>query len=261
MDRHANGGPRALLKFGQGTAKIPGVTTFALPSGWTCPFSSDCLAWADRRTGRVRDAPQTSFRCYKASEEARHPASRAAGWWNYDLLRKCKTAEAMAGLILDSLLPGTPVVRVHVGGDFWSRAYFRAWLLVARRRPRTTFYFFTKSLRYWLAHLGEVGDGHSPGGIPNVVPTASWGGRDDELIRAHGLRSARVVFSGAEARALRLEIDVDDSHAMRHGEDFALALHGTQPAGSEAGHAVQRLRAEGHFGHRVPLTLGSGRGL
>jgi hypothetical protein len=39
------------------------------------------------------------------------------------------------------------------------------------------------------------------------VPTASRGGRDDHLIEEHSLRSARVVYSEAEADALGLEID------------------------------------------------------
>jgi hypothetical protein len=30
--------------------------------------------------------------------------------------------------------------------------------------------------------------------------------------------------------------------AMKHGDDFALLIHGTQPAGSEVGKAVSKLR-------------------
>jgi hypothetical protein len=178
----------------------------------------------------------------------------------------------MADLILASLLPGAPVVRIHTGGDFFSQRYFDAWLEVARQRPRTMFYFYTKSLRYWVARLDEVGDGHTPGTVPNFVPTASWGGRDDHLIEAHSLRSARVVYSEAEAESLGLEIDHDDSHAMKHGADFALLIHGTQPPGTEASKAIASLHAQGEFGYgekadairaqhgRFPLTLAQGGG-
>jgi hypothetical protein len=173
-------------------------------------------------------------------------------------------------LILASLLPGTPVVRIHTGGDFFSQRYFDAWLEVARKRPRTTFYFYTKSLRYWVARLEDVGDSHTPGSVPNFVPTASRGGRDDHLIEAHSLRSARVVYSESEADALGLELDHDDFHAMRHGPDFALLIHGPQPAGSEASKAISDLRKQGEFGYgekadairaqhgRFPLTLAQG---
>lgn len=238
--------PRKLLKFGQGNAKLPPwVTTFSLPAGWSCPFAKDCRSFADRGTGKVTDGPHTVFRCYKTSEEARYKTSRESGWHNFDLLRACRTVEEMAELILDSLLPGTPVVRVHTGGDFFSQRYFDAWLEVARQRPRTALYFYTKSLRYWVVRLDEVGDGHRPGTLPNVIPTASRGGSDDHLIDAHGLRSALVVYSDA----LGLEIDHDDSHAMQHGPDFALLIHGTQPAGTEAAKAVASLRAQGEFGY------------
>jgi hypothetical protein len=234
---------RNLLKFGQGNLKLPPwVTTFSLPAGHSCPFAQSCRASADPATGRIRDGPHIEFRCYKASEEARYRGSRENGWHNFQLLRTCQSAEQIAQLIGDSLLPGTPVVRIHTGGDFFSEAYFRAWLFVAKERPRTLFYFYTKSLRYWVNHLADVGDGHNPGRVSNFVPTASWGGQDDHLISRHRLRSARVVFSQAEADEHGLEIDFDDGLAMKHGPDFALLVHGTQPAGTEAARAVSALR-------------------
>jgi hypothetical protein len=66
------------------------------------------------------------------------------------------------------------------------------------------------------------------------VPTASYGGKYDNLIEKHNLRYAKVVYSEDEATRLHLEIDHDDSHAMSHGASFALLLHGTQPAGTVA---------------------------
>src|SRR5262249_23848789 len=110
-------------------------------------------------------------------------------------------------------------------------------------------YWYTKSLRLWVSRLGDVGDGHVPGSIPNVVPTASWGGRDDHLIERYGLRSARVVFSEEEAADLGLALDHDDRLAMAHGDDFALLLHGTQPKGSPAAKAVRALRDAGWTGY------------
>ena len=119
--------------------------------------------------------------------------------------------------------------------------------MAARRWSETTFYFYKKSLRYWVARLHEVGDGHSPGSVPNFVPTASWGGVEDALIEEHGLRSARVVYSEAESEGL--VIDHDDRHAQRHGPDFVLLIHGPQPAGSEASKAISALRAQGEYGY------------
>ncbi len=239
-----------LLKFGQGNAKLPAyITTFSLPAGHACPFAHNCRSSADRENGFITDGPHTEFRCYKASEEARYKTSRENGWWNYDLLRACETHIQMVELILDSLLPGTPCLRIHTGGDFFSRDYFLAWLDVAKKRRKTIFYFYTKSIRYWVGRLADVGTGYEPGQVSNFVPTASWGGRDDHLITQYGLRSARVVHSEQEATHLGLELDHDDSNAVKHGPDFGLLIHGTQPSGSDAARAVAALRAQGEYGY------------
>jgi hypothetical protein len=242
---------RQPLKFGRGgNAKIrdPAVWTFGLPAGWTCPMASVCRSRADRRTGRVTDGQGASFRCYAATTEA-YPTVRRARWHNLESLKAAKTREGMARLILDSLSPFCPTLRVHDAGDYFSRAYLGAWLDVARERPDTTFYWYTKCVGWWAEHLEEVGTGYAPGTLPNLVPTASWGGTEDALIGKLGLRSARVVFSEQEARELNLPIDHDDSHAMRHGPDFALLLHGTQPLGTEAAAAVRELRDRGFHGY------------
>jgi hypothetical protein len=203
------------LHFGRGNAKLdPAVFTFSLVAGRTCPGARECLSRSDRERGTIRDGHHTRFRCYAASMEARHPSVRRMRWKNLELLRACRSADEMARLVLDSLSPFPGVVRVHDSGDFFSQAYFDAWLLVARERPHTHFYWYSKSVRYWVARLDDVGDGHAPGRLPNVVPTASLGGRDDALAIAHRLRTARVVFSPAEAEGLGLEVDHDDTHAM-----------------------------------------------
>jgi len=147
----------------------------------------------------------------------------------------------MVALILDSLSPFAGYVRLHVAGDFYSQDYFDAWLEVARRRPRTLFYGYTKSLKYWIRRKDQVPS--------NFLLTASYGGKHDRLIAEHALRYAKVVFSEAEAAALGLELDHDDSHAMNAGPSFALLLHGTQPAGTEAARAVAALRAQGEYGY------------
>ncbi|MBN9517146.1 hypothetical protein J0H58_01290 [bacterium] len=251
------------LKFGQGNAKLPAcVTTFSLPAGHSCPFAAACRSRSSRKTGRIRDGRGTAFRCYAASMEARRPSVRHARWHNLRVLRACRSAAEMARLVLDSLTPFARLVRVHDSGDFFSPDYFDAWLEVARERPGTVFYAYTKALPGWLARLDRVGDGHAAGAVPNFVLTASYGGTHDHLIAEYGLRSARVVFSEGEAAGLGLEIDHDDSHAMAPGPDFALLLHGTQPPGTPAAAAVAALRSAGFYGYgssvRLPLRLVAG---
>ena len=159
---------RQLLRFGQGNAKLDhAIFTFSLPAGWSCPFAHTCLSKSDRKTGRVKDGPDTEIRCYAASMEARRQSVRdSRSGAHFDRLRRCKTTEAMTRLILDSLSPYAGWVRVHDSGDFFSLAYFDAWLEVARQRPGTRFYFYTKALRLWVQRLDLIGDGHTPGSWP-----------------------------------------------------------------------------------------------
>lgn len=124
-------------------------------------------------------------------------------------------------------------VRIGVSGDFFSQDYFNAWVEVAKRHPDIIFYAYTKSIKFWLA----------ADSIPsNFKLTASYGGESDALIDQANLVSAKVVFSEDEAKQLGLEIDHDDSKAIKNEKSFALLLHGGQPAGSEASKAWQKIK-------------------
>lgn len=258
----------SLLKFGKGNAKLgKNVYTFSLPSGFTCPAALECLSKADRETGKIKDGPQTKFRCFSASQEALFKNTRKQRWDNFDALKiacaNCETDEqkkfAMSSLIRDSLPKKANIVRIHVAGDFFSQNYFDAWALTAAAHTNVLFYFYTKSLNYWVNRIQAIGNGRSKKilQVNNFVPTASYGGRYDNMITQYDLRSAIVVYSETEAKQKKLEIDHDDTHAMKHGKDFALIIHGTQPAGSDASKALQKLKAGGFTGYskKVPLAM------
>jgi hypothetical protein len=221
-----------LLTFGVGNAKVGGkVHTFSLPAGWTCPGAMDCLARANRETGKVTDGPDTAFRCFSVTMEARHTSVRNSRWRNRELLQSAGTSARMAELIQRSLPARATIVRIHVGGDFFSKAYLDAWIAVAEANPNVRFYAYTKSVSLFIGRVLPA----------NLVITASVGGRQDHLIPLSGLRTATVVFSEAEAEALGLAIDHDDTHAMFPGPSFALLIHGTQPKGSRAAAALRAL--------------------
>ena len=250
-----------LLRFGMPNAKLKAletseynltrkkVATFSLPSGYTCPGAKECLSYANRKTGKIKDGKHTKFRCFQASAEAVYPSLRNMVWNNFDALRKAEKEASegresieMAKLILKSLEDVKfDILRVHVGGDFFSKDYFRAWIMVANSMPDKLFYAYTKSLIMWRNMRLVVPE--------NFVLTASRGGRHDELIDAEDLKCAEVVFSEEEAAEKGLEIDHDDSHAAYGNDSFALLIHGTQPKGSEASQALQKLRKKGKGGY------------
>lgn len=236
------------LIFGKGNAKLDKkIKTFSLPAGYTCPGANECLSRANRKTGKITDGPNTQFRCFSASQEALFPAVRKARWENFTNLKGQSLANTIT--MLNSSLPkNTTAVRIHVSGDFFSQDYFDAWLEVAKLNSGILFYAYTKALDFWVARLDRVGTGRKAAQIPNFVLTASYGGRYDELIAKHNLRSAKVVFSEAEAAVLGLKIDHDDGLAMKFGCDFGLLIHGVNPKGSEAMKAVIALKGIGSYG-------------
>ena len=237
------------LKFGDPNAKLKKMIkkvglvlkTFTLPAGLTCPAAKDCFSRADRETGKVTDGPDTVFRCFMASAEARSPSLRKLVWHNLELIKEALKRDAQAGfenmphtsqLINKSLPEKFDIMRVHVGGDYFSRQYLMAWIEVAKLNPDKVFYSYSKSLHLFKQFA-----------LPeNLVLTASRGGKHDDLIDLHGWKEALVVYSEEEAAERGLEIDHDDTHAAFGEDNFALLIHGTQPAGSMASQALQAIK-------------------
>lgn len=236
------------LRFGLGNAKLgKTVATFDIPAGWTCCGSRDCGDKVDPQTAKLIPNPNAKFRCFAANSELIFPTVRTKRWNNFNLIRLHKTENEIAKLITVSLFADSkatkaPIVRIHTSGDFFNQSYFNAWLKVAKAMPEKTFYAYTKSLKFWVAKLGEI--------PANFHLTASYGGKNDDLIEKFNLKNVKVVFSLEEAKEKGLEIDHDDSHAFDPDcHEFALLIHGTQPAGTPAMKAIMKLRKKGIMGY------------
>ena len=236
-----------LLNFTLGNAKLAKDTAIlSLPAGHSCPFARDCRSASDRETGKIKDGPQTQFRCYATGAEALFPNIRESRWRNWELIKQAGTAIGMANLIEKSLVGkrNIKLVRFHQSGDFFSQAYFDAWLMVSQQHPEWIFYGYTKALPFWVKRISSI--------PANLKLVASRGGTHDHFIEMFGLRSARVVLSEREARRKwHLEIDHDDTHVWNYDKDFAIVIHGTQPAGSKAGKAWYKIFKHGKGGYKT----------
>jgi hypothetical protein len=215
------------------------IYSFDLLSGHSCPFAEKCLSKAvvqDDGKRKIVDGEKTEFRCFSASQEVQYTNVYNSRSGNFENLRQKKSGE-IGSLILDAMPENLGICRIHVAGDFFSPAYFAAWVEVARHNPDRLFYAYTKSLPYWVNYRSVMPE--------NFVLTASRGGRCDDMIDEHGLRESVVVFSEQEAADLGYTIDHDDSHAAVpewRDNSFALLIHGTQPKGSNASEALKELR-------------------
>ena len=252
-----------MLKFSQQNAKTKGlnsvrkvqkylanrrkVYSFDLLSGWSCPGAKDCKSKVYSVDGSLtlRDGPHTQFRCFSASQEVLYPNVYKARKSNFEAVRRQRGYKAIAFMLERFLPDNVGILRYHVGGDFFKREYLLAAVELAERRPDVLFYAYTKA----LDHLQYVDMANPPKGEirPNFLITTSVGGMFDNLIDRVGVRTATVVFSEDDANILQLPIDHDDSHAATPGGDFALLLHGVQPAGTPASRALTKLRGAGSY--------------
>lgn len=241
-----------MLNFQVGNAKLSNRTIhFSLPSGHTCCGAKECLSSADQVTGKITDGQDTKFRCWAASQEARSPAIRKLRWSNLLQLKAAKTVKQMYELLYEALVPihddyvqnheQLPYVRHGVGGDFFNVKYFESWLKICQVVMPTRVYAYTKAIPMWEKHLGTLPS--------NLVLNASLGGKWDDNVHDLGLKFAKVVYSVEEADQLCLDLDHDDSLARIKGPPYALLLHGTQPAGSKASVALQKLKKQGWNGY------------
>ena len=194
--------------------------SWSIPSGTTCIGAEQCLTTRDRFSGELIHGPKQTFVCYSANME-RFPSVRERYWTNYEAV-KGKTADEVCA-VLDRYFPKkASLVRIHSAGDFFSEQYFLGWMKFANSKPTVRFWAFTKSLPLWIKNIQSV--------PANVEMQASYGGKWDNLISAHNLKYARVVWSTDEAEMLGLKIDTDDKLAAYAGPSFALLENFSKPA-------------------------------
>lgn len=220
-----------MLKFSTGNSKIhelakelglskKQVVCFDLPAGYTCPAANICLSKANRETGKITDGDNCKFRCYAASGEAVFTRTRQLRWHNFELLQKARTTSKMVELIQSSINNKIKVIRIHSSGDFYSKAYFNAWVQIAINNPDITIFGYTKVLPYVKAQKPS-----------NFKLVYSYGGTFDKKVTSD-VPVSYVITDEAQAIG---SIPCKDSLAgdyyeIMEGKSFSLMIHGTQPA-------------------------------
>ena len=188
------------MKFIKNTKYYTGtVYEWNLPTGHTCPFALECLVKVDKVTGKF-DNKSNAYKCYAANPE-RFPAVRNHRWNNYEhVLSKQKI-----------ILPkNCDAIRIHASGDFFNQQYFDMWVKIAKENPNVEFWAYTKSLKYWVNRINK---------IPcNLILTASYGGRNDELIEQYNLKYSIVIKEKKDD----MPIDYNDDYARKANINFYL---------------------------------------
>jgi hypothetical protein len=191
------------MKFVKNTKYYRGtVYEWNLPTGTTCPFAMECRVSVDRTTGKF-DITRGEYRCYAANAE-RFPAVRQHRWKNFEGTLKGE---------MPDLPKGCKAVRIHAAGDFYNQRYFDMWIEYAAAHPGVEMWAYTKSLSYWINRIDDI--------PVNLTLTASYGGRQDDLIEKHGLKNV-IVYPSALFVPSDRRIDTNDDEARRPWVNFAL---------------------------------------
>ena len=109
-----------------GNIKVGRVWTFSLPSFVTCPGAS----------------PWCRKHCYAWRFEKLRPNCRRGYIRNLALSLQ---PDRFVEHVLKSLPEDAPLVRIHVGGDFYSAEYARNWVEICQARPHSLFWSYTRS--------------------------------------------------------------------------------------------------------------------
>jgi hypothetical protein len=191
------------MKFIENKKYYSGVVyEWNLPTGITCPFALECKVSVDRITGKF-NIKKGQYKCYAASPE-RFPAVREHRWKNFEFVKN-------GGI---PIIPNKcKAIRIHASGDFFNQSYFDMWIELAKINPNIEFWAYTKSIQYWVNRLDD---------IPiNFILTASYGGRQDELIEKYNLKNV-IVYANLELVPKERPIDINDDYARKPIINFAL---------------------------------------
>ena len=192
------------MKFIKNTKYYTGVVyEWNIPTGTTCPYALECKVTVNRDTGKFDINKEGLYRCYAASSE-RFPGVRESRWKNFEYVK-------------EGNIPVIPKdcknIRIHASGDFFNQKYFDMWVELAIKNPAINFWAYTKSIQFWVNRLLDIPD--------NFILIASYGGKQDHLIKEHNLKHT-IVYKRKEDVPIGMPIDRNDDYARIPKVNFAL---------------------------------------
>jgi hypothetical protein len=196
------------------------VVSIGLPSGFTCPKADQCLSKADRKTGKITDGKDMTFRCFATSLESIYPSLRNRVWDNFETIKQAIKEGTLVDQLQEALNQHkkAKVVRIHTSGDFFNKAYYEGFKELAKQNQDVVFYAYSKILEY-------VGDKERPDNFRMVY---SIGGKDDKkFLELDNVPYSKVIYNASQADA-DIDIDDNDIHAYK-GISSNLIIHGSQP--------------------------------
>ena len=179
------------------------VMNFSLPAYKTitgktvCPFAKDCIKY-----------------CYAQKGNYRYPSVIKGLNNRYEL---SKTADFVPKMNATIILERPTHIRIHDSGDFYSIAYLKKWVSIAKQNKDVIFYAYTKSIKFFIDGLK----------LPkNLKIIFSEGSKTDNLINVNKHRHARI-FKSKEllAAAGYINASENDLKAITSNKKVGLVYH------------------------------------
>ncbi len=168
----------------------------------TCPYAGSCAAI-----------------CYAGQGRMNFSAARGARERNLEQINAMPPRELTEKLVEDiARMRSLTHIRIHDSGDFFSRAYYKAWVRTAEALPDIIFYAYTKSIPFidWDSHPKNFRVVQSVGGKRD---------KDIDMSRPH----ARIFATEAERKkAGYCDGNVSDIPAILGQKKIGLVYHGVR---------------------------------
>jgi hypothetical protein len=180
------------------------VLNFSLPAYKTingktvCPFAKDCIKY-----------------CYAQKGNYRFPSVKKGLNKRYELT---KTAEFVPMMNATLLLERPTHVRIHDSGDFYSVAYLKKWIQIAKDNKDVIFYAYTKSIKFFIDYQINL--------PKNLKIIFSEGSKTDNLINTKKHRHARIFKTVADLlNAGYIDASNNDLKAITDNKKVGLVYH------------------------------------
>lgn len=158
--------------------------TWSIPALTTCPGAT----------------AECSSCCYALSGFLSYPSVRATHERNYAFSH---TDHFVAWMRSQLIREGVRLLRVHVAGDFYSGAYVRKWIAVARAVPHVRFWAYTRSWRTNQFAIPDPDMRPALAALSELSNVALWLSEDSETgaaPRAVVPRARRAFMARTDAR-------------------------------------------------------------
>ena len=165
----------------------------------TCPFAKECVKYCYAQKGNY----------------TRFPIVQELMERKYNLTKQENFVELMTNEIKNKK---ANYIRIHDSGDFYSVAYLKKWVQIAKDNKSVIFYAYTKSIKFFIDYQINI--------PKNLKIIFSEGSKTDNLINTKKHRHARIFKTVTDLlSAGYIDASNNDLKAITSNKKVGLVYH------------------------------------